>query len=261
MEILLSTCNERILNIKSLLESIDFDFCDLLIGHQCSSNLTEECKDFVSTLALNDKIKYFSLNSSGVAKNRNFLIKQATSDYIAFCDDDIVYKPSALKEMIEKMKHDGIDLASGITLTTESKKIKNYSSIKQEHSKRTILKVGTVEIVVRRGALNEHTLFPEDMGAGEKFPICDEPVFLSRCLDCGLKMVFLPIELCIHPPVSSGMSISSPYTQSRGLCIRRVFGLKGIALLIPFALKMKRRNKNIIIMRFIFDLFKGFYAK
>lgn len=124
-----------------------------------------------------------------------------------------------------------------------------------------ILKVGTVEIVVRRGALNEHTLFPEDMGAGEKFPICDEPVFLSRCLDCGLKMVFLPIELCIHPPVSSGMLISSSYTQSRGLCIRRVFGLKGIALLIPFALKMKRRNKNIIIMRFIFDLFKGFYAK
>ncbi|WP_145531500.1 glycosyltransferase family 2 protein [Yersinia kristensenii] len=261
MEILLSTCNERILNIKNLLESIDFDFCELLIGHQYSANLTEECKDFIARLALNDKIKYFSLSSHGVTKNRNFLIKQATSDYIVFCDDDIIYKDSALKEMVEIMKRDNIDVASGMTLTSENQKIKNYSSIRIVHSKLTILKVGTVEIVVRRGALNDQIFFPEDMGAGEKFPICDEPVFLSRCLDCGLKMSFIPIELCFHPPVSSGMLISSLYTQSRGLCIRRVFGLKGVILLIPFALKMKLRNKKIIIMRFIFDLFKGFYAK
>ena len=261
MEILLSTCNERILNIRNLLDSIDFSFCKLLIGHQCSTNLTEECKDFIETLRLNDGIKYFPLSTSGVARNRNFLIRQATSDYIVFCDDDIIYKDLALKKIIEIMKHDDIDLVSGITLTSENKKIKHYSSTRVFHSKRTILRVGTVEVVVRRNALNENTWFPEDMGAGEKFPICDEPVFLSKCLDCGLKMIYLPIEICFHPPVSSGMLISSLHTQSRGLCIRRVFGLRGIILLIPFALKMKLRNKKITIVRFVLDLFKGFYAK
>lgn len=261
MEILLSTSNERILNIKKLIESIDFDFCELLIGHQISYDLSSESKSYIKQLHQNGKIKYFPLSSLGVTKNRNFLINKSTSKFIAFCDDDIQYLPGSLRNVIDIMEKESLDVVSGITLTTGNRRIKNYKAQRCVHSKFSILKVGTVEVVARREALGSSVRFPEDMGAGELYPICDEPVFLAKCIERGLKLEYIPIDICIHPPVSSGMTISDKFTEARGLCFKRVFGVKGFFLLFPFSLKMKLKNRKINLLRFITHLSKGFFHK
>jgi glycosyltransferase involved in cell wall biosynthesis len=260
MQILLSTSNERICNIAKLIDSIDFSFCELLIAHQCTKKLSDDAMKFIENIKLRDNIIYFHLSSTGVTKSRNFLIKNSSSDFIAFCDDDIEYIPETLRNIRDIMIKDKIDILSGITLTPEGKKIKNYKVNRNKHTKLSILKVGTVEVIARRNALNNEIFFPEDMGAGEHYPICDEPVFLSRCIDKKLKVEFIPINICIHPPISSGMNVSEIFTQSRGLCFRRVFGLKGLILLIPFAIKMKIKKRNIPFFNYIKNLIRGFYA-
>lgn len=261
MEILLSTSNERILNIKKLIDSIDFDFCELLIGHQFSHDLSSESKSYIKELHENSKIKYFPLSSQGVTKNRNFLINKSSAKFIAFCDDDIQYVPDALKSIVDIMEKDSLDIVSGITLTTENRRIKKYKSERCAHSKFSILKVGTVEVIARREALGSSVRFPEDMGAGELYPICDEPVFLAKCIEHGLILEYLPIDICVHPPVSSGMTISEKFTEARGLCFKRVFGIKGFFLLFPFSLKMKLKNREINLLKFITHLSKGFFHK
>ena len=88
MDILLSTSNDRILNVKMLIKSIDFNQCKLLIGHQVTTELSLESQDMVDELEDNPNVSYFSLSSTGVTKSRNYLIK---TESIVFCDDDIQY--------------------------------------------------------------------------------------------------------------------------------------------------------------------------
>ncbi|HFO6010483.1 TPA: glycosyltransferase, partial [Escherichia coli] len=110
----------------------------------------------------------------GVTKSRNFLINKAKSNYIAFCDDDIYYFPNAISTVLDKMEHENIDVATCMTITDDSKPLKNYASRDYHHNKRTILRVGTVEIICKRESILKTDLFPEDMGAGALFPLCDE---------------------------------------------------------------------------------------
>ncbi len=190
-----------------LIKSIDFNQCKLLIGHQVTTELSLESQDMVDELEDNPNVSYFSLSSTGVTKSRNYLIKKSMSEFIVFCDDDIQYVPDSLYKIEQIMEREHLDVVTGITLTTNFIKLKNYKTHRFTHNKLSILKVGTVEVVARRSSV-ENIRFPEDMGAGEKFPICDEPVYLARCIDNNLRVEFLPINISSHPPITSGMDLS-----------------------------------------------------
>lgn len=56
------------------------------------------------------RVKYFYKENGGVASARNFGIKSAEGDYIAFLDSDDIWHPEKLFESIKKMTEDNAEL-------------------------------------------------------------------------------------------------------------------------------------------------------
>ncbi len=85
--------------INSILHQTFKDF-ELIIVDNCSSDNTEEVvTEFIKK---DPRIKYFKHPNNGViAINRNFGIKQAHGDFIAFCDDDDLWMTRKLEIQLE----------------------------------------------------------------------------------------------------------------------------------------------------------------
>lgn len=93
--------------IDSILNQTFKDF-ELIVVDNYSSDDTEEV-----IKAYNDeRIRYVKHNNGGIiAVNRNYGIRQARGEYLAFCDDDDLWMPEKLeKQMLEFEKDDQIGL-------------------------------------------------------------------------------------------------------------------------------------------------------
>jgi len=84
--------------IDSILNQTFKDF-ELIVVDNCSSDNTEA----VIKAYTDKRIRYFKHENGGVvAVNRNYGISQAQGEYIAFCDDDDLWRPEKLeKQMLE----------------------------------------------------------------------------------------------------------------------------------------------------------------
>lgn len=82
-DILITTLNKTKSEILSLLEKNNI-FGSVLVGNQGNKTHSEE-----SIVDKNREVRIFNLTSRGVSKNRNYLLKQSSADYVIFLDDDV----------------------------------------------------------------------------------------------------------------------------------------------------------------------------
>lgn len=86
--------------LDSILSQTYADF-ELVIVDNMSEDGTRE---YITDLA-DSRIRYFRHPNNGViAHNRNFGIRQARGEYIAFCDDDDLWLPSKLDRQVSLMR-------------------------------------------------------------------------------------------------------------------------------------------------------------
>jgi len=121
--------------IKQTIQSIlnqSFKLWELIIVDDCSNS---ETKDILKNYKKNKKIKIFYLNKNkGAAFCRNFAIKKAQSEYLAFIDSDDVWKKNKLKNQINFMKRNNF-LFTYTNYETFGKKIKKiYNPPKLNYS-------------------------------------------------------------------------------------------------------------------------------
>lgn len=239
-----STFDER---IYSLLKSLpkENENVSIIIIHQVNN---KKFKDIESKIKSRSDILYHQINSTGVTKSRNTGINLAKNEIILFCDDDVIYSDDLYDTVINAYKDNPkfgyITFQYGfIGKNSPAPKFRNE---KFKHSLRTILSIGTIEISCLRKALIRNKIyFPEDMGAGEKYFICDEPVFLSKLYKKNIPGLFIPKIIGFHPEISSGSIFNdSNAFISRKLCFTRIFGkLYGNFLFVAFILKnLKKFN-------------------
>lgn len=91
-----------------------YDNLEIIIVDDCSTDSTAEVVKRLQRLH-KDKIFYYKMaTNSGPAKARNFGVKQATGEYIAFHDDDDEWHPDKLEIQMTKMLRDtSIDMSFG----------------------------------------------------------------------------------------------------------------------------------------------------
>lgn len=87
-----------------------------LILVNASSNLKSKL-EIDECCNIDKRIKVISVKNSGISTNTNLGIKEATGDYIAFCDHDDILEPFALYEVVLKI----IDEDSELIYTDEDK--------------------------------------------------------------------------------------------------------------------------------------------
>ncbi|PHM68338.1 glycosyltransferase family A protein [Xenorhabdus sp. KJ12.1] len=248
--------------IYSLLEKVPeyHPRTNIIIIHQI---INEKNYDDISyKLENRNDIDYYKLKSKGVTKSRNLAIKKSKNDIILFCDDDTSYKDGFQDFILRQYEtNEDIDFIT-FSYSQKNKILPKFSKIKFKHNIKTILSVGTIEITCKSNILKEKKLFfPEDMGAGEKYFLCDEPVFLSRLLKDKLKGIYIPYIICEHPDESSGSIFNHRNAYaSRLLCFIRIFGFSlGRILYLFFIIKNinkfnSLKNFNLAISVFFSNL-------
>lgn len=243
LDMLFSTFEARIIELVKNLPKAN-ENVSIIICHQTNVELPLEIKE---TLALRKDIKYFPLESKGVTKSRNFAISKSIADIILFCDDDVTY-PENLYDIVHQayMKNNDQDFITFSYIKT-GLGLHKFGSKRYSHNLKSILNVGTIEVTCRRIKLDlVEKWFPEDMGAGSQYYLCDEPVFLSRLIKSGLVGCYEPEVIGEHPPESSGIEFVDVNSLiSRLYCFVRIFGsLVGRIMYILFIIKNYSRFKS-----------------
>ena len=260
LSILISTYKERISAVQDVVKQ-KHPSLSYIVVHQVE---TELFQDEVQQLCNGrPDIQYIALNGMGVAKSRNVAIANAFGDYILFMDDDVVLKPNIYQLVLDafaKQKNADVITFQIADVDTGSL-LKNYPMCSIIHNKRTILKIGTIEIACKLESLkNSQSYFPEYLGAGTNLPACDEPVFLSRLLDKKLKLESSPHVIGYHPKLSSGKVFNTEEgLLCRGVAFKQIFGkFGGIPAICYFYLK-NRSKFQVKGKHSFFILLKGYF--
>lgn len=189
------------------------------------------------------KAKIIDLVGKGVAKSRNAAIENAKGTYLIFADDDITFSEAGLQKLVEYFDtHPDCAIIMAQTVDETGVLRKTYPSKPHSLTRFNSAKAATYEMMVRLDAIREKGLtFDEHFGAGAENFLGDEYIFIADALKKGLKGVFLPVVVAIHPKESSG----STWGTDRDLAARakvftRVFGASAPLFRALFLLKSRK---------------------
>ena len=171
--------------------------------------------------------KLVELKGKGVAKSRNAAIQYASGKYLIFGDDDITFVEDGLKECISYLEsHPECSIIMAQTADESGKLRKTYPKKSHKLSRFNSAKAATYELVIRIESIRKAGIkFDENFGAGAENYLGDEYIFIADSLKKGLKGVFLPITVAIHPSESSGSLWGTDRDlKARSKVFSRVFG-------------------------------------
>lgn len=259
LTILIATYGERASYIDSMLlpqhDGIEY----IIIAQQVEAFSAGQIS---KKLGLRADVTIKFTSEKGVTKSRNKALDLLSerSDYVLFCDDDIMFEKDIYQKIVEAFEQNDWDVITfSISSPDGGRLLKNYATHSFQHSTLSILKVGTIEVAAKSKIFRDNpTLrFPQYLGAGAAYPLCDEPVLLNRVMRFGYKLGFSPQPIMRHPLESSGKVIESREAMmSRGIAFREIFGIKSFILNIAFFIKAYRKiayNKTAALK----DLYHG----
>ena len=199
--------------------------------------------------------KLVELKSKGVAKSRNAALKYASGKYLIFGDDDITFAEEGIKTLLQYFEENpqcSIILAQ----TSDETGIlrKSYPTKQHKLTKYNSAKAATYEMMIRTDAIREAGItFDENFGAGANNYLGDEYIFIADALNKGLKGVFLPVRVAIHPKESSGSGWGTQRDlTARAAVFTRVFGATAPVFRALFLLKSQKGRVGFLdALRFI----------
>lgn len=188
LQVLLSAMN---LENENYIDSLNI-VSDAVVVNQCDSEgygrITREAVNGAS-----QKVTYIKTLERGLSKSRNMAIRNATSDICILCDNDVEYE-YGYEGMITRAfaAHPEADVIvffirrkeRSAPIFKEEKKM-NYLSV---------LKIFSPEIAFRRRNLSDIS-FDEDFGAGAKYRMGEENLFLYECLKKKKNVIYEPIQI------------------------------------------------------------------
>lgn len=205
-----------------------------------------------------------SFKEKGLSKSRNRAIELCDSDIALISDDDVKYIDNIDNIITNAFKENpNADIITFQIKTPENQLFnENYKSSKFTHNIKTIMSVSSVEIAFRTQSIRtKNLLFDEKFGLGTKYPTGEEAIFLNDAIKKGLKVIFLPIPIVLHPKESSGgMFNNNPdLIKAKGAMLYRIFGNISYLVSILFAIK-KFKISNYSLIEFISYMYDGIYC-
>lgn len=202
-----------------------------------------------------EKTKVLELKNKGVAKSRNAVLQNATGKYLIFGDDDITFDEAGLSKMLDYFAaHPDCAIIMAQAVDETGKLRKSYPSKQHRLTRFNSAKAATYEMMVRVDAIREKNItFDENFGAGVENYLGDEYIFISDALRSGLKGVFLPVVVAIHPKDSSGSKWGTREDlAARAKVFTRVFGVLAPLMRALFLLKSRKGSVGMVgALRFI----------
>ena len=239
-----STMSNRVKNLQLPHKSEDREFIILV------QNPNEESYVFDVPQS-----KLVELKSRGVAKSRNAALKYASGKYLIFGDDDITFVEEGIIKLLQYFEENP-ECSIILAQTSDEAGIlrKSYPTKQHKLTKYNSAKAATYEMMVRTDAIREAGItFDENFGAGADNYLGDEYIFIADALNKGLKGVFLPVRVAIHPKESSGSGWGTQRDlTARAAVFTRVFGATAPVFRALFLLKSQKGRVGFLdALRFI----------
>lgn len=160
-----------------------------VVINQCDHDLAEEFDN------VNGRVKFINVNERGLSKSRNLALKNASGDICIFCDNDVVYRNDYERILADTFEQNPEADIIVFFIRREERKspvTKNLQKLSYINS----MKIFSPEIAFRRKNLLEKGLFfDEDFGAGAKYSMGEENIFLFKAKDMGLNVLYAPVEI------------------------------------------------------------------
>jgi glycosyl transferase family 2 len=228
--------------------------------------LINQCTTIAPVLLIKEKdILVISEKEVGLSRSRNQAIINSNRDICHFSDDDLKYVAD-FKLIVEMAYSENPEadiivfqiLANDSEKYNDGEKYKDYGTKKKWLSIMDVAKVSSVEITFKRKSiLSKKINFDENFGLGTNFPTGEEFIFLTDAIKKGLKILYLPIPIVIHPLESSGKNFNNKkLIEAKGAMLYRIFGLSGYIFLFFFSLK-KYNNSNFSFLNFANYMING----
>lgn len=188
----------------------------------------------------------FNYNEIGIAKSRNRALQKATADICLLSDDDIAFLPLVEQIVVQAFMHNPkADIITFQAQTPENELFKPYTNKQKWHNIRSLMTVTSFEIAYRvKSIANIDLTFDEQFGLGAKFATGEENIFLLDALRQGLKILYIPIPIVIHPVQSSGGDFNNQgLIKAKGAAFYRMFGRVSYIILLSFTYKKHTLSK------------------
>lgn len=162
---------------------------DAIFGNQCDRNEVEEFE-------LNGhKMKYLSFAERGVGLNRNNALMRADGDVCLFADDDMVYVdgyPALIEKAFNENPKADVIVFNLIEKDSQRKQIDKVSRVGYLN----YLRYGTARVAFKLSSVKSQGIyFNQCFGGGTEHAHGEDNLFLTACLDKGLKIYAVPVEI------------------------------------------------------------------
>ena len=188
---------------------------DTVIVNQCDrsgEHLTElSTRNISSALNINAgesvgkprgiKITLIESTERGLSRSRNRAMDTASEDICVFCDNDVRYEDNAAEQIqgaFERHPDAGI-----ICFFIERPERHEPVKVKEgTMSKKDMMRIFSPEIAVRRSKLGD-LRFDEDFGAGARYLMGEENIFLFEAKRRGIECIYVPVKIAETLPNES----------------------------------------------------------
>lgn len=203
---------------------------------------------------------WVSINETGLSKSRNLAISNATCELLLVSDDDVIHLQSYDKTISKAFEETNADVICFKIITPSGSDYKKYPNSRRILGKLGVLKVSSVEIAFRNEVIRKNGIkFNENYGLGTNIPGGEENLFLLECLRKGLKIVFEPEIIGIHPELSSNKLFDRKYYYNKGQLFRELYStpLFPLIFVVKKILKCSSLTEGIISFKMFI---KGYYS-
>lgn len=165
---------------------------DAVVINQCD----RESEKTVNHEAVNGaqvRVKYIETKERGLSKSRNMAIKNSTAQICMLCDNDVEYT-YGYDGMVQRA-FDSLPGADVIVFFIKRKERQTpvFTDVKKMNYL-SVLKIFSPEIAFRRKSVLD-VPFDEEFGAGAKYRMGEENLFLYECLKKKKTIIYMPIQI------------------------------------------------------------------
>jgi len=197
---------EEVLQFIATLAQVDHDDLELIIVDQnTDGRLRKACAGLQPRFAMH----YIeSPHARGVSRGRNLGITKASGDILCFPDDDCVYPPGLVREVLQRFEQTGADIVCGRAAAPDGRSINGrFEKTAQAVGLHNVFTTQIEWVVFFRRPVFDRpgAGFDEDIGVGADTPwqSCEGPDITIRAIRAGLRVHYDPALYAHHPELDT----------------------------------------------------------
>lgn len=199
------------------------------------------------TLTDRDDITVVRFDGHGQSHNRNNALIHCTSDIIIISDDDLNYFPENITYLIKAFEdHPDMDVATFRSIHDAAIHYPDTQTRLSIPLPRNYY-VSCFEIALRRESEAGRLRFNPELGLNSpRLHGGEDEVFIYSAIRRGLNCQFIPLTLCEHPDVSTGLKggLTPANLRAMGTVITLYYPATAPLRIILKALRLKRKAQS-----------------